>query len=232
MRTLVVAATAAVLLATPALGETRTLDLPPFTALDISSGIDAKVTVGPAQSVLLEAADAGLLEEVQIRVEDGVLRAWIDWSIFDLFSAGERDVTLTIEVPALGAVEASAGADVTAEGISGQELSFSASSGADLSVTGVAGGNIRIDVSSGAGARLTGTCTSARFSVSSGADIHAEALHCETVDADASSGAHAEVFAAKSVKAEASSGAGIVVHGNPSSMAQETSSGGDVRLVN
>lgn len=57
---LLAAATLAVLAAAPgsSLAADRTwADLPPFTGIDISSGIDAVVTVGPTQSVAGTAAN-------------------------------------------------------------------------------------------------------------------------------------------------------------------------------
>src|SRR5262245_32844473 len=107
---LAAASWALLLLAAPALAETRTMELPAFTALDVSSGIDAIVTIGGAQSVTAEAADKRLLDDLQIKVEGSTLKAYYDWSFFDIFRFGNRDqVKLTVTIPALTKVEASAG---------------------------------------------------------------------------------------------------------------------------
>ena len=57
---------AAFLLATSAFAETRTIELPPFTALDVSSGIDAIVKVGGPQSITAEANDKRMLDDLQL----------------------------------------------------------------------------------------------------------------------------------------------------------------------
>lgn len=225
------ASAALLLLAAPALAETRTIELPPFSALDISSGIDAIVTVGGTQSITAEAADTRLLDDLQLKVEGNTLKAYYDWSFFDLFSFGDRDqIKLTITVPALNKVEASAGSDVEATGVTGDTLTFRASSGADLTLRAVAGKSIDLNASSGAGLKVDGTCEDGKANSSSGSDLDAEDLLCATMDANSSSGSDLDVHASKSVKANASSGSDLTVYGNPAEVEQESSSGSDIKL--
>lgn len=228
---LAAASAALLLLAAPALAETRTIELPPFSALDISSGIDAIVTVGGTQSITAEAADTRLLDDLQLKVEGNTLKAYYDWSFFDLFSFGDRDqIKLTITVPALNKVEASAGSDVEATGVTGDTLTFRASSGADLTLRAVAGKSIDLNASSGAGLKVDGTCEDGKANSSSGSDLDAEDLLCATMDANSSSGSDLDVHASKSVKANASSGSDLTVYGNPAEVEQESSSGSDIKL--
>jgi hypothetical protein len=223
------ATAAATLMATGATqAETRTLDLPPFTGVDISSGINAEVTIGAEQSVEIEAPEAESLERMQVRVVNGTLQASIDWSIFDLFGDWNRQAKIRITAPEINSLEASSGAYIVAAEIAGDKLTFSASSGASVKATGVTGETQALDASSGASIEVDGACAVAEIDVSSGADISAEELLCADIVVRASSGAHAAVFASKSAKAEASSGGGIVVYGNPPTFEQDTSSGGDV----
>ncbi|KQU92975.1 head GIN domain-containing protein [Devosia sp. Root105] len=230
---LAAASAALLLLAAPALAESRTVDLPAFTALDISSGIDAIVTVGGTQSITAEAKDKRLLDDLQLKVEGTTLKAYYDWSFFDIFTFGDRDqIKLTITVPALSKLEASAGSDVVATGVTGDALEFGVSSGADLSLSGVAGKSIDLDASSGAGLKVEGTCVDGKANASSGSDLDAEDLLCATMDANASSGSDLEVYASKSIKANASSGSDLSIYGNPAEVDQEASSGSDIKLEN
>jgi hypothetical protein len=228
---LAAASAALLLLAAPALAETRTIDLPAFTALDVSSGIDAVVSIGATQSITAEAKDKRLLDDLQIKVDGITLKAYYDWSFFDIFSFGDRDqIKLTITVPALTGIEASAGSDVEATGIAGDTLEFGASSGADLKVTGVAGKSIDLSASSGAGLKVAGSCETGKANASSGSDLEADDLLCATMDANASSGSDLDVYASKSIKANASSGSDLTIHGNPAEVKQEASSGSDIKL--
>jgi hypothetical protein len=230
---LAAASAALLLLAAPALAETRTIELPAFTALDVSSGIDAVVSIGATQSITAEAKDKRLLDDLQLKVDGNTLKAYYDWSFFDIFTFGNRDqIKLTITVPALEKIEASAGSDVVAAGVSGDALEFGASSGADLSLSGVVGKSIDLDASSGAGLKIEGTCETGKANASSGSDLDAEDLLCATMDANASSGSDLEVYASKSIKANASSGSDLSIYGNPAEVDQESSSGSDIKIEN
>ena len=161
MKLQILATVAAVLAATPALAVDRTFnDLPAFTGIHIASGIDAVVTVGPAQSVVGSAPGAGDLDELKIEVRDGTLKIWRDWDIFDLFGdMGDRNIRFTITALSLNRAEASSGADVDVSGLSGDKVWLEASSGADLKATDIQATSIDVDASSGADLSANGTCT-------------------------------------------------------------------------
>lgn len=230
------AAVAAVLcLAAPAtaLAASKTYDVAPFTAIEISSGINAVVTVGGAtQSVVAESPNQQELDELIVEVRAGKLHAHTDWDIFDLFDwrADDRRTTITIKVPALTAAEANSGADIAVSGISGDSVKLVSSSGADLEATNVSGKSFDLNASSGADLTVAGSCESARINSSSGSDLSAERLLCAEVEVNASSGSDAEVYASASLSANVSSGASVDVYGRPATVEDEVSSGGDVRL--
>ena len=229
----IVAATlaAAFALVAPVFAAEKTIELPSFTSVHLSSGIDATITVGGAQSIEATAPDAGVLDDMKIRVVKGKLEAWYDWSIFDIFPSNERNVVLTISVPDLAGIDASSGADITVTGMAGDSLALDASSGGGINATGISGKAISLEASSGANIDTSGSCTSANIQVSSGAHIQAKELLCESANAEASSGANANVFASKSVVADASSGGNIVVSGSPPAVESDASSGGDVEVM-
>ena len=221
-------AAASVSLPTLALAESKTLDVAPFTGIDITSGITAHVALGGAQSVVAESPDAEDLANLKYEVRNGVLRVSVDWSFWRLFDTHDRKIVLTIGAPALDTVLASSGASVDVASLGGDKLTLEASSGAYVKVLGAVGKSYRLETSSGAGLEVSGTCTDAQAESSSGASVQAKSLACATVDAEASSGAHIEITATKTISAESSSGAGITVWGKPSVDHLETSSGGNV----
>ena len=234
MKLQLLATVAAVLAATPALAVDRTFnDLPAFTSIHIASGIDAVVTVGPAQSVVGSAPEAGDLDELKIEVRDGTLKIWRDWDIFDLFGdMGGRDTHFTITAPSLNSADASSGADVDVSGLSGDKVWLEASSGADLKATDIQAASIDVDASSGADLSANGTCATLDVSVSSGAHAALDNLACTDGEIEASSGSGARVHLSGSLKAEASSGAGITVKGKPANTSVQESSGGSVTIEN
>lgn len=215
---------------TTAFAASKTFDLAPFTAIEISSGINAVVTVGGTQSVVADSPSQEELDRMLVEVRDGKLHAWIDWDLFDLLDFGdsERQVTITISVPALEAASADSGSDVQVTGISGENIRLNASSGADLTVMKASGGSFDLNSSSGSDLEVEGTCESAVVNASSGSDLNADRLICADVDVNASSGSSIEVHATTSLKANASSGGSITVFGKPADVDEEESSGGDV----
>lgn len=231
-QSIIALAAASALSAGSAHAETRAVPLEPFSALDISSGIEAGVSVGPAQSVVVEAADPRIIDELQLRVEGGTLKAYFDWSIWDLFKVGaDRRVRLTITVPELRAVNASAGSHVEAEGsITGESLRFTSSSGSGLEVQGIDARSVSLNASSGSKLRVSGSCGDGKANASSGSNLDASGLKCSTMDANASSGSDLDVFATASIKANASSGSDLTVRGNPAEIEQKSSSGASIRL--
>jgi hypothetical protein len=232
------AAVAAVLcLAAPAtaFAASKTFDVGPFTAIEISSGIDAIVTVGGAtQSVVAESPNQEELDELIVEVVDGKLHARTDWDFFDLFNwaAGDRQTKVTITVPALTEANANSGADINVTGISGDQVRLESSSGADLDASGVTAKTYILNASSGADLTVSGTCESADIDSSSGSDLRADKLLCADVSAKASSGSSADVYATASLKADVSSGATVGVYGKPAKVEDEVSSGGDLELRN
>jgi hypothetical protein len=224
------AALAAAFAPAAALAASKAFDLGPFTQIEISSGIDAIVTVGGTQSITAESPRQEEIDELIVEVKDGKLHAYRDWSIFDIFSFGERQTKLTIAVPALSSVSADSGSDVDVTGITGDAVTLRSSSGADLNIKAATAKHYDADVSSGAGLDIDGTCESAKLNASSGADLNAEKLLCADVDANASSGSDLEAYASVSIKANASSGSDLKVHGKPPTVQQDASSGADISI--
>jgi len=213
-----------------ALSASKTYDVEAFTAVEISSGINATIEVGPAQSILAESPRQRDLDDLVVEVRNGRLRAYSDWNLLDLFNFGGPRIDISITVPALDDAEANSGADIAVTGISGETVALRSTSGAGIDATGVAGKTIRIEVTSGADLDAQGACGSADVKVTSGATLRADRLECADVEVDASSGGNAVVFASSSVKADASSGANIDVRGRPASVDIDESSGGDVDI--
>lgn len=207
MKRILLASTAAALLATPAFAETQTFNLAGFTRVSAAAGTTVNVTVGGDYSVVAESTGKGLeklrVEVVGDELQIGRKHKTISWG------RSER-VVVTVTMPALS------GLDV--------------SSGASLGATGVDAGAFALDASSGGSLEVTGRCDALTVDVSSGGDIDARGLLCRTAVADASSGGNADIYASESITGDASSGGNIDVYGKPKNVSKDTSSGGSVSV--
>lgn len=220
------------LLPVAARAESRTYEFGTFEKLDISSGIDAVVSVGAEQSIRAESTNVDL-NELILDVRDGTLFAsaeWDDGNLFDLLILGDREIVLHITVPSLTAVTASSGSDTDVTGMAGDAVTLNASSGSDLELRAVAAKTVSIDASSGSDIDVSGTCETATIDISSGSDLNAADLKCAAVTIEASSASDAKVFASASVDIKASSGSDVEVTGNPAEVAQDASSGADISI--
>jgi hypothetical protein len=234
MRSILGALAASTLLAAPiaAVAAEKSFDLPPFTGISISSGIDAVVIVGDAaQSVVASSPRQEELDDLKVEVRDGRLHVWRDFNLFGIFDFGAEPQTIvTIAAPELTSASADSGADIGVTGVSGDAVSLNASSGSDIDARAAAGTSFDLNASSGANLTVEGTCQSARIVASSGASLRADRLLCADVDANASSGSDIDAHASGAFKGNASSGSDISVAGNPAGREVETSSGADINF--
>jgi hypothetical protein len=210
-----------------ALAATRTYEMSPFEGISIAAGVDARVTVGPTQSIVAETWSNNF-EDLRIAVEDHVLR--IDRSPRSWFSNlfFGNGYTVHVVMPALHSLTASSGSDVSVKGNLEGDLSITASSGSDIDVAQIKGGDVKVNASSGSDLDISGSCVSLDAHLSSGSDLRAKNLKCENVTLQTSSGSDVSVHATKRVVGKASSGSDVLVRGKPALVQVETSSGADV----
>jgi hypothetical protein len=216
-----------------ALAQSRNYDLPDFDSVSVSAGVTAIIAVGGTQSVTAESSSAAALNRLEVDVRDRRLEIGIESNPLGLlFNFGRSDrIVVRISAPHVSKAEASSGANVDVDGMSGDSLALFASSGAALAATGLSGAAVTIDGTVGANLDVSGTCGRLSASASSGASVEAGDLVCGEVRAQASSGAHLTVYAQTAIDADASVGGGVTVRGKPADMKVTSSTGGAVSFV-
>jgi hypothetical protein len=197
----------AALAASPAFADTKSYAVADFTRISAAAGVSVDVAAGGDYSVVATSSPAGL-ERLEVKVVDGELQIRRKAQGFR-WKRGDQ-VTVTVSLPALEALDVSSGASIDA--------------------TGVDAGAFAIDVSSGASLDVVGRCDALTVDVSSGGSVDADKFECRTANASASSGGSANIFASESVNADASSGGSIDVSGAPKTVNKRSSSGGSVDI--
>ena len=214
---------------TIAWADTESYDLADFDGISAAEGIHMQVTIGDVFDVTAESEDPVQLERLELDVRRGILRAQMDYGLFSLNWAEKKTVTLRVTMPNLNHAEASSGAEIMADAMSGSNAELVASSGALLQINAIDGGAISVDVANGAHIKIAeGTCTSLSASVSRGSSLDMEKVACANAEIDASAGSRASVHADKSIAANASTGSNIRVYGAHEKIEINNSSGGDV----
>ena len=207
---------AAVVAAAPAFADEAAFDVAGFTRVDAGEGLTVEIVAGGDFAVTAEGT-ARALRRLQVETRGDTLvlgqkaRGAERFSPL-LWALADNTLVVRVSLPALDAVAASSGSDVTAQGGAAATFAADASSGAALAVTGIDAARVTLAASSGADLSVAGHCGALDVAASSGAGIAAKDLACDSATAEASSGASLALTAG-TVVATASSGADISVWG-------------------
>ena len=194
----------------------------PFTAIEISRGLDLEVTQSADASITV-IADKNLQDHISTAINNGVLTITSDVNIGNASSK-----KIVVKLPNITSLQASSAASITGTGtIKSQNLGLSTSSagGIDLNVES---DNLTLESSSGSSMRLKGKALKLDIDTSSGSVVNAESLLANDVICDASSGSSIEVQPLVSLNANASSGSHVSYRGAPKQVSKDASSGGSI----
>ncbi len=200
-------------------------NVPEFSAIKVSSGIDLYLTQSNSEKVEIKA-DQDIIDEIVTKVKDGVLHIYLEKNMNWQWNKSRKAY---VSFDDLKAIKASAGSDVYSENsFDLDDLKLDASSGSDIKLEDLKANKIWVETSSGSDALLSGEVSHFEARASSGSDIDASDLVSKHCKVSVSSGSDASVHATESLKANASSGGDVRYRGNPSQKNVHESSGGDV----
>ena len=204
---------ASALVSSAALGNAEDRTVPAFSAVHISSGMRATVTVGPQKPVHLEAS-AEVLALVETVVEDGVLQVRFkqhsDWH-------GNHAVKVTIQTPQLHSLGASGGAVVDAAFTKADHSDIEASGGSELRVRGVDAPRLSVQASGGSVLEIAGSADKLELQLSGGSQLHGRDFSTRDADVQGSGGSQAELKVSGKLKGGLSGGSQLHVTGGASS---------------
>jgi len=219
-------------IALPAMADEASYDISGFSEIKATSGLEVEISFGEAFSIRAEGKERALARLV-VELEGTLLKLKMSRRTGSLISrllpANDR-VEVLITLPLLNAVEARSGTDVTVNGAYADAFDAVAFEGANLSLHSMDASDVSLESASGADLEASGTCVNLSAHASSGAELDADALSCETAVVSASSGADLSVRAVN-VEADASSAGDIEISG-ASVVNAGHSSGGSVSTNN
>lgn len=220
-----------------------------FSGISVSTGVNVVFKQESPTNVKV-IADADKLQYVITKVENGVLKVYID-------NKGQKNLrfknlSVNISSPRMDNIKASSGANFTVvNSIKENSLNIDASSGAnvkgDFKITNAveiaasSGSNIRVGVtatsvmvkaSSGSNAAIEGKANSGLIDISSGALCKADELKLDNLEAEATSGGNLSVNVSGRLKVRASSGGLVKYKGRPEIEANiSKTSGGTLKPI-
>lgn len=203
-----------------------------FSGINVSTGVNVVFKQESPTNVKV-IADADKLQYVITKVENGVLKVYID-------NKGQknikfRNLSVNISSPRMDNIKVSSGANFSVvNSIKEGSISIDASSGAnvkgDFNITnavdiavssgsnirlGVTAGSVMVKASSGSNAAIEGKANFGIIDISSGALCKADELKLDELEAEATSGANLSVNVSKRLKVRASSGGLVKYKGRP-----------------
>lgn len=201
--------------------ESRNNDTP-FTAIEISRGLELEVEQSAQKSITV-IADKNLQDHISTDINNGVLTITSDVNIKN---ASSRKIV--VKLPNITSLQASSGSSIVGMNtIKGSDIGLSTSSAGEIKLS-LEAENVSAESSSGSSMKLKGKTLKLETNSSSGSVIDAEQLLANDIICDASSGSAIDVHPLMSLKAGASSGSNVTYHNEPKIISKDTSSGGSV----
>jgi hypothetical protein len=201
----------------------ETREVADFTGVEVGSGLNAKVTVGP-KSVRI-SGDENLVALVRTEVDDGKLEVRLEKGSR---VKGTSKLRITISSPQVTSVGASGGAVVEAEASASSNFAAAASGGGEVDVRNVDAKALAVDASGGAVVKVKGRTDALAVEASGGSEVHAQELSVKTLAVDASGGCAVKANPSESIAAELSGGSTVHVDSSPARRAVSTSGGSEV----
>ncbi|SEH27001.1 DUF4252 domain-containing protein [Chryseobacterium culicis] len=220
-----------------------------FSKIDASVGVNVTFKQENTRSVKV-IADADKLQYIITKVENGVLKIYVDNR--GVRNLRFKNLTVNVSAPNINAIKTSSGSIFTAVNpVKESSLSIEAESGSIIKGTfnlnqatslAVNSGSVldvdlktpklALDISSGASVNLSGETGSAVIDISSGASCKADDLKIATAVVESTSGASLSILVTDKLKVSVSSGADVKLRGTPELDAKvDKISGGSLRQI-
>ncbi|MCL8535795.1 DUF4252 domain-containing protein [Chryseobacterium gallinarum] len=203
-----------------------------FSGIQVSTGVNVVFKQEKPASVKV-IADSDKLQYIITKVENGILRIYIDNK--GIRNLKFRNLSVNVSSPKMSSIDVSSGSNLTVvNAIQENNMRIDASSGAnvtgdfkisgatDISVSsganvraGITTGKISVKSSSGSSTSLSGSAESGTIDISSGAVCKADDLKLTSLETEATTGGNLSVNVSGKLKVRASSGGLVKYKGRP-----------------
>jgi hypothetical protein len=190
--------------------EAQSRSISDFSKISISGNVGVKLIKSDTQKLdykMIKGSESDLITEV--KGENLVVKIKSDYR-----KSNKSQAKVIVYYKTLSSIGVASGASLkNEETIRAENINIEVSSGANANLQIIAK-NIDLEASSGATLKIKGEAEEGSFEASSGSNINAKLLICDTVNADAASGASIKVHANKALDADVGSGGRITYTGD------------------
>ncbi|MCW3169891.1 DUF4252 domain-containing protein [Chryseobacterium sp. 09-1422] len=221
-----------------------------FSGIEVSTGVNVVFKQENATSVKVYA-DSDKLQNIITKVENGVLKIYIDNKGAKKMKF--KNLSVNISSPNMNniktssgsifnvvnsirennvKIDASSGSNVAGKFIVNNTIDFGVSSGSTVKAS-ITSGKIMVKSSSGSSVSLEGNSDLGMIDVSSGAAVKAESLRINNAEVESTSGSSVSVNVTDKMRVKASSGGSVRYRGNPKIDSDVSkTSGGSLSSIN
>jgi hypothetical protein len=194
-----------------------------FKKVSVSNAIDVVIEQADKTEIIVEADD-NLQKEIKTTVENGTLVIRCEFTSFHNVTKKK----VIVKMPVIDELEASSASTITSKDVlHSTNIKLNASSAATMNVN-IESDQISLDTDSAGSITIEGKALKVKSSASSAANIEAEKLLANEIEADADSGASINIHPIVSLKAHANSGGSINYEGSPKTIEKTSNSGGSI----
>lgn len=209
-------------------------ELPGFSAVHVNSSIDVTIETGPEQRVVA-SADDNILPYLRTEVEGDTLIVDLgeeddNITIIDMEHPATVAITAPAIAPAIEELVVNSSGDITAEALTGEQVTVQTNSSGDIDVGAVSANSLRIITNSSGDVTIDGleaTALDATLNSSGNVDIAGE-VQSQNVQLTSSGNYEAAELRSASASAQISS-SGDATLWVTESLRGETNSSGDIR---
>ena len=147
-----------------------------FDRVELAGSQNVVVKIGGAPSAYAEG-DTGLLERLEVKVEDGVLKIGQKkgkWSFG--WSGDHGPITVHVTAPSLRGAEVAGSGDMKIDNVQGDRFAAAIAGSGELEVASIRAKSTSFSIAGSGGVRAAGTAETADFSIAGSGDVRAGGL--------------------------------------------------------
>lgn len=199
-----------------------------FEKISLTGSSNVLVTVGGAPSVRAEG-DAALLEKLEIKVENGVLRIGYkkgNWSFG--WNKDHGPVTVHVSVPSLTGAEVAGSGDMRIDKVEGGDFAGEIAGSGEILLASLRARKASFAIAGSGGVTASGTAETAEFDIAGSGDVRAGGLQVRSAKVSIAGSGNVETRATESASVDIMGSGDVVVTGGAKCSVNKMGSG-DVR---
>ncbi|MET1110193.1 MAG: head GIN domain-containing protein [Allosphingosinicella sp.] len=199
-----------------------------FDRVELAGSHNVIVTVGGAPSAYAEG-DTGLLERLEVSVDNGVLRIGQKKGKWSFGRSKEHGaVTVHVSAPSLRGAEVAGSGDMRIDKVQGDEFAAAIAGSGELQVASLTAKATRFSIAGSGGVSASGAAETADFSIAGSGDVHAGGLQVKRAKVSIAGSGNVETKATETADVSIMGSGDAIVSGGAKCSVNKMGSG-DVR---